>query len=438
MGETPLTFDEATRALARAMQFGIHPSLDGIRELTEALGRPQDSFRALQVTGTNGKTSVVRMAKAFLCAHGEDAAAYTSPHLESYTERLEWCEGQVSEAGFARALGAALEAADATGTDRFTEFELVTAAALWAMRERGIGWACLEVGMGGRWDATSIVEPAVSVITGVALDHTDRLGETRREIAQDKAHIIREGSVAVLGPGCGGVEDIFEERAAELEVPVVRVGHEDSGADVTFRVNERPDGPGGVTSLTVSSAEGARLDLDIRAPAYQAPNAAVAVAAAEVALAGALDPDVAGAIQAVSFPGRYELAASNPPVVLDGAHNPQAAQALASAIEESFRGRPPMVVLGVMADKDADGIVAALAGHAARFICTQSSSERALDADELALVVGGHSDAPIEVRPLVEDALDSAIGEAVRADTGVVVTGSLYVAGEARAALRRR
>ena len=107
MGETALTFDEATRALARAMQFGIHPSLDGIRELTDALGRPQESFRSLQVTGTNGKTSVVRMAKALLCAHAEDAAAYTSPHLESYAERLEWCEGSVSEAGFARALEAA-------------------------------------------------------------------------------------------------------------------------------------------------------------------------------------------------------------------------------------------------------------------------------------------------------------------------------------------
>jgi dihydrofolate synthase/folylpolyglutamate synthase len=378
------------------------------------------------------------MTKALLCAHAEDAAAYTSPHLESYTERLEWCDGPVSEAGFARALGAALEVADAKGTDRFTEFELVTAAALWAMRERGIAWACLEVGMGGRWDATSVVSPAVSVITGVALDHTDRLGQTRREIAEDKAHIIREGSVAVLGPGCGGVEDVFETRAAELGVPVVRVGYEGTGADVVFRVNERPDGPGGVTSLTVSSAEGARLDLDIQAPSYQATNAAVAVAAAEVVLAGALDPDVAGAIQAERFPGRFELASSRPPVVLDGAHNPQAAQALASAIEESFRGRPPIVVLGVMADKDVDGITAALAGHAARFVCTQSVSERALDAGELALVVGGHTDVPVEVRPLVEDALGSAIDEAVRTETGVVVTGSLYVAGEARAALSRR
>ena len=314
----------------------------------------------------------------------------------------------------------------------------MTAAALWAMRERGIAWACLEVGMGGRWDATSVVTPAVSVITGVALDHTERLGGTRREIAQDKAHIICEGSVALLGPGCGGVEDAFTSRAAELDVPVVRVGQEGSGADVTFRVNERPEGPGGITSLTVSSAEGSRLDLDICAPSYQAANAAVAVAAAEVALAGALDPDVAGAIQAVRFPGRYELVASEPPIVLDGAHNPQAAQALAGAMEESFRRHPPVVVLGVMADKDADGIAAALAGHAARFVCTRSTSERALDADELALVVGAHSDAPVEVRPLVEDALGLAIDEAVRADTGVVVTGSLYVAGEARAALRAR
>jgi dihydrofolate synthase/folylpolyglutamate synthase len=436
MGEGALTYAEATAALARAMQFGIHPSLDGIRELTAALGDPQDSFRTLQVTGTNGKTSVVRMAKALLCAHAEEAAAYTSPHLESYTERLEFCEGAVSEAGLARAVGRSLEAAGDVADH--TEFELLTAAALWAMAERDIDWACLEVGMGGRWDATSVAAPAVAVVTGIALDHTDRLGGTRREIAQDKAHVIREGSVAVLGPGCGGVDDVFTARADELGVPVVRVGHRDSGADVWFRVNERPDRPGGVTSLTVSGAEGVRLDLDIRAPSYQAPNAAVAVAATEVALAGALDPDVAGAIEAVRFPGRFELVADDPPVVLDGAHNPQAAQALAGAIEEAFRKRPPVVVLGVMADKDADGIAAALAGHASRLFCTRAESARALDPDDLALAVRMHADVPVEAQPNVSAALASALDAAAAEGAGVVVTGSLYVAGEARAVLRSR
>ncbi|MBN2405990.1 MAG: bifunctional folylpolyglutamate synthase/dihydrofolate synthase, partial [Coriobacteriia bacterium] len=200
-----MTFDEALELLEGALSFGIHPSLDGIRALTALLGIPQDSFSSMQVTGTNGKTSVTRIAAALLSAHGHRTGVYTSPHLVSYSERMVIDGEQASEEEFSAALGAVagvVEAdsvrqaqtlgLDATSLDlAYTEFELLTAAALWLFRERSCDWACLEIGMGGRWDATSVVMPKVSVVTGVGLDHTERLGTTRAQIAADKAHIIK-------------------------------------------------------------------------------------------------------------------------------------------------------------------------------------------------------------------------------------------------------
>ncbi len=201
MGEGRTPYEEAVGTLAAALRFGINPSLEGIRALTSALGSPQHAYRAVQVTGTNGKTSVVRMTGALLAAHGLRTGVYTSPHLVSYTERIEIGGVPVSEAAFAEAVVAAARAAGAVASSRpdgesgvppseFTEFELLTAAALSLFRAENVDWACLEVGMGGRWDATSVVDPSVSVVTGVALDHTDRLGTTREPIGADMAYVF--------------------------------------------------------------------------------------------------------------------------------------------------------------------------------------------------------------------------------------------------------
>ncbi|HSK48659.1 MAG TPA: Mur ligase family protein, partial [Coriobacteriia bacterium] len=212
-------YAQALAALERALVFGVHPSLDGIRALTEAMGRPQDAFASLQVTGTNGKTSTARLTRALLEGEGHSTGLYTSPHLENYTERIEVDGRPVSERDFAEAVHVALEVAErlrpgAQGAEEgFTEFELLTAAALWLFRRSGVDYAVLEVGMGGTWDSTSIVEPAVAVITGVGLDHTAVLGGTIEKIAAEKAGIIKPASAPVLGPGTAGVEQIFLERA---------------------------------------------------------------------------------------------------------------------------------------------------------------------------------------------------------------------------------
>jgi len=439
-----LTYAEAVAALEGALRFGIHPSLDGIRALTGFLGHPEQAYDCVQVTGTNGKTSVTRLVSAIVHAHGLRTGAYTSPHLMSYTERMEIDGVPIAEQRFARSMEAVLEAADALGvahgetlgiddgscTALVTEFELLTAAALVAFRECEVDWACLEVGMGGRWDATSIVSPRVSVVTGVALDHTDRLGTTRAEIAADKAHIIKPGSVAVIGPGCHGVEEVLLGRARSVGAPIVRVGQGD--ADVTYRLMGIPGDPGGTTRLTVDGAFASYSNLEFQAPQYQAANVAVAIAAAEAAISQPLDEGILrGVLESMRFPGRFELLSADPVLIADGAHNPEAAYVLADAVREVFGSKKPVFVLGVMADKDAEGIVRALEPVAGGFVCTQSRSKRALSAGDLADVVRSFGGVVLGTEPDVVRAIRQARS---MLSPGVVCAGSIYVVGEARAA----
>jgi dihydrofolate synthase / folylpolyglutamate synthase len=438
-------YREAIAALEGALHFGVNPSLDGIRELTGVMGRPQDSFAAVQVTGTNGKSSTTRMVAALVASEGVSSAAYTSPHLQSYTERIEIGGAPVSEDDFARALSAAVEAAAIVGDlAGVTEFELLTAAALWLMRDRAVDVACLEVGMGGRWDATSVVDPSVAVITGVGLDHTERLGGTVEAIAADKAQIIKPGAAVVLGPGTADVAGIFLERAVGFGARarfVAELSDESPVAEeltVRYRVRLHADRPGGTLLLDVRGIHADYADLALTAPSYQAANVATAIAAAECVLGRALRIErVRAALDAMRFPGRFELLAAEPPLVIDGAHNPQAAAVLAQAVSEAWPSahRRPWCVLGVLADKDAAGIVRALDPVVERFVVTQPTVGRARDAGDLAAVVERETGAWPEVRTGVSEAIAHAREHAGAA--GVVVTGSLYTAGEARALLSR-
>lgn len=434
-----LSYEQAIERLRRALAFGTHPSLDGIRALAAALGDPHRSYRSIQVTGTNGKTSVTRMIGAMLQAHGLRTGVYTSPHLVSYAERIAIDGAPCTEAEFACALEAALAAADeltqhaadtlGVGVEdtevAFTEFELLTAAALWLFRERAADWAVLEVGMGGKWDATSVVAPDVAVVTSVGLDHTEWLGPTREDIARDKAHVIKPGSSAVIGPGCGGVEHILLERALDVGAAVTRVGAGEH--DVTWTVHATPAAPGDPTRFSVAGTLSEYRDLALRAPSYQVPNAATAIAAVELALGDLLDADtLRSALGALRFPGRFEVVRSAPALVLDGAHNEAAAQVLAGAIAESFGAERPVVVLGVLSDKDAAGIVAALAPVAARFVCTQPPSPRARPAASLAETVEAVTGEAPATFATVAEALGAITEEPA------VVTGSLYTVGEVR------
>lgn len=423
-------YDEVLGALQKALKRGIVPSLDAIRTLCDVLGRPQDAFRSIQVTGTNGKTSTARLIAALLRAQGVRTGLYTSPELERYPERIEVDGMVIADDEFARAIGVALDAArTAAIAQEATEFELLTAAALWLFREVEVEVAVLEVGIGGRWDATSVVAPEVAVITSIGMDHTDLLGGTLRSIAEQKADIIRSGSVGVLGSGALPLAEVFIERAVSVGAPLVVP---------SAALRKRPSSPDGCTVTDVRTPVGRYDGLSIAAPAYQAANIGCAIAAVEAAMGGALARSALDAALAdVTFPGRFELLAADPPVVVDGSHNPQAAATLVEAVRDAWQagsGRPH-ILLGVLSDKDATGMIAELAPVAGGWSVTQPDSPRALPARELARVVERVAGVAPSVFPSIREALEALEG---RVPHGLVITGSLKTAGEARRLLRER
>lgn len=436
-----LTYDDAAARISALARFGTHPSLDGISTLCEALGRPQDALRVVQVAGTNGKTSTARMVSALLGAHGVKAGLFTSPHLHDYREQVEVGGEPIGQEAFARAAESVLDAsarlaASGALAEPLTEFETMTAIALVAFADAGCEWAVLEVGMGGRWDATSVSAAEVAVVTSVGLDHTEHLGRTLEAIAEEKACVIRPGSTAILGPGVAGVLEVFLSRAQDVDARVLCVAEDPLPCEVRFAVTKRPGRPGGSTVVKVTTQRAAYSEVTLFAPSYQAPNAACAVAAAEEALGQPLDPvALRGSLERLSFPGRFEVLRREPPLVADGAHNPQAASVLADAIRESFGDEPPVIVLGVLADKDARGIVQALARTAGGFVATRSASPRALPEADLQRVIEEVTGSRPPGAPTVAD----AIRLAQASGGGVVACGSLTVAAEAReACLTRR
>lgn len=394
-----MNYEESVAALESALKFGIDPSLEPIRKMCAAMGNPQDAYECVQVAGTNGKSSVTRMTAAILRGQGRKVALYTSPELVRYPERVE-IDGQVvSDQQFADAVEAALKAAEECGLEA-TEFELLTAGALWLFAREGVDVAVLECGLGGRWDATSVCTPKVAVITGIALDHTHILGNTLEAIAGEKAPIIKAGCKAVLAPALAARE-VFDARVAEVGAQVVEVDPL-MGELFAFAVAH-------MTS-------------------YQHQNAAVAFAAAK-ALVGPISIEEAEeALRGLQIPGRFETLRRDPLLLIDAAHNPQSAHVLAEEVERRFpeRAARPTLLLGVLADKDVKGVVGELAPLFDRVVCTQSASPRAIAADELADIVTAAGCKDVSVIATIPEALAALEG------TPTIASGSITVAGEVK------
>ena len=375
-----------------------------MRAACAAAGHPERAFRVIQITGTNGKTSTARLVDDLLRAEGVSSALYTSPSLISDTERIRVNGANISDTDLAVARKAVPDTltpptviAGLTRNLALTEFEELTLACFLHLRDAAVDYAVLEVGMGGRWDATSAAHPAVAVITGVALDHQDFLGNTLEEIATDKSHIIKPGSSVVLAESVQAqpsVKAIFTARAESFDLRL-----RDVTADSYHIHSTTPFH----TTFDVTSSHTTYPDLMLNAPAYQASNAATAIFAVEAALARPLNPEkVRTALAGATFPGRFELIREDPLLIFDGAHNPQAAQHLADLIEQLQLPQKPIIALGVLKDKDAAGIIAALTPQASAFLPLTPPSPRALPASALSdmivsisgkeKVVSGNSD----------------------------------------------
>ncbi|EIE98282.1 bifunctional tetrahydrofolate synthase/dihydrofolate synthase [Saccharomonospora glauca] len=423
----------------------IEPSLTRISTLANLLGDPHRAYPVIHVAGTNGKSSTARMIEALLTHLGLRVGRYTSPHLQLVTERISIDGAPISAEKYVdtyRDIEPFVSMVDnATGENepKMSKFEVLTGMAFAAFADAPVEVAVLETGLGGRWDATNIAEAQISVVTPIGLDHTDYLGDDLRSIAGEKAGIIKPGGIAVLAQQNPDVERVLLERAVEVDATVAREGSE-------FGVLSRDVAVGG--QLLNLQGLGDVYD-EIFLPLHglhQATNAALALAAVE-AFFGAgkerklMADAVREAFASVETPGRLERVKAAPTVLLDAAHNPHGAAALASTIDEEFAFRKLVAVVGVMADKDATGILEALEPVVSEIVVTRNSSPRAMPVDELAtLAVSIFGEERVTVEPVLADAIESAVALADETEDpeeplsggGVLITGSVVTAGEAR------
>lgn len=401
-------------------------SLEHMRHLMAALGNPQLSYPAIHVTGTNGKSSTSRMVGALLRGHGLRVGLTTSPHLVSPLERLSMDGNSITEECLVSLLDQVAGAGTRFGADRAGYFEAITAAGLLWFAESGADVAVVEVGIGGRYDATNVVSSEVAVITNVGLDHTEILGPTRRDIARDKSGIVKPASTLVLAEVDPELAEIFDATTARRVWKL--------GRDFDCEANLAAVGGREVT-LRTPGARYTRLALGLHG-AYQALNAACALAAAEAFVGVGLREEVVrGALAEVRAPGRMEVVRARPWLILDGAKNPAGAAAAASAIGEEFAGvSSRLLVVGMLSGRDPGQMLRALGAPQARLVvATQPADRRAVPAPSVADAARSLGIPAVTVASVAQ-ATDLALSEA-QPDDLVLVAGSLYVVGEARAHL---
>ena len=422
----------------------IDPTLDRVSALLDLLGDPQRAYPIVHITGTNGKTSTSRMTDALLAGAGLRTGRFTSPHLQLVTERISVDGQPIDPARYVevfRDVEPYLAMVDAGQPYPLSKFEVLTAMAFAAFADTPVDAAVIEVGLGGTWDSTNVADGRVAVVGPVGVDHEKFLGKDPVGIARDKAGIIKPGSIAVLAEQ--SQPEIMAEllrRAGDVEATVARQNEE-------FGVIDRRIAVGGQL-LTLQGLGGVYDEIFLPLHgAHQASNAAVALAAAEAFLGAGkenqLDVEaVRAAFAGVRTPGRLERVRNAPTVLLDAAHNPHGARALAAALAEEFDFRKLIAVLGVMADKDVDGILGELEPVVNEVVLTAVDSPRAMPVDELAAIAKGvFGEDRIVVETRLDDAIETAVGLAEDigepgqplSGAGVLVTGSVVTVGAARA-----
>jgi len=434
--------------LGRAPEHDLVPSLDRIAAVCELLGDPQKAFRVVHLTGTNGKTSTTRMVERVLREHGLRTGRFVSPHLTDVRERIALDGEPLPPERFVEVYEEVLPYVDLVdarsaerGEPRMTFFEVLVAMAYAAFADAPVDVAVVEVGMGGAWDATNVADGEVAVVTPIAVDHERFLGHDVASIATEKAGIIKAGATAVLARQPDEAAEVLLHRVGEVGARLAREGLE-------FGVVHRDVAVGGQL-VTLSGLAGTYEDLYLPLHGeHQAHNAACALAAAEAFLGAGteqapsgLDRDVVrAAFAAVDSPGRLEVVRRGPTVLVDAAHNPAGAAVLADAMREAFTFTRLVGVVGILADKDAEGILGALEPVLDEVVVTTSSSPRAIPAGELAeLAEEVFGEDRVHVASRLDDALDQAIGivEAGGAiGGGVLATGSVTLAADVRILFR--
>ncbi|TRW45263.1 bifunctional folylpolyglutamate synthase/dihydrofolate synthase [Georgenia yuyongxinii] len=432
--------------LARAPEHDVQPSLQRVADVLELLGDPHRAYPVIHLTGTNGKTSTARMIERLLREKGLRTGRFTSPHLHSVRERIALDGEPISPEAFVATwedVKPYIEMVDARsqadGGPRLSFFEVFTVMAYAAFADAPVDVAVVEVGMGGRWDATNVADGTVEVLTRIDRDHERWLGHTLEEIAGEKVGIITDRSTVLSAAQQEEVESVIMSAAAQHGARLLRDGQD-------LAVVDRQLGVGGQL-LTLSTPAGVYQDVFLPLHGeHQAHNALLALAAVETFFGGAaLDGGVVEqGFAGVDSPGRLELVRRSPTVLVDAAHNPAGIDALRAAVEEAFPFSHLVGVVGVMADKDAEGILAGLEPLLAEVVVTRATTDRAMDVEELAEVAADvFGEERVHVAERLDDAIDKAATlaeadpEEVVTSTGILVAGSVILAAEARALMGR-
>jgi dihydrofolate synthase / folylpolyglutamate synthase len=396
-----MNFEQAEEYLLSLELFGMRFGLDRMHRLMTVLGLPQRRFASIHVVGSNGKSSTVRFCAAILAREGLRTGSYTSPHLRSFRERIEVSEEAVSEADFAAAVTRASQAAElvnrtAEPDDHVTQFEALTAAAYHELARRGVEVAVIEAGLGGRFDATSVIPSRVQVLTSVSLEHTRWLGPTLEDIAREKLAVVRDHATLVVGELPPEIAQLAEQTAA------------------THHAN-------------FSTAQPTQLPLRA-AGSFQQVNFGLAAAATEAFLGRPVREEALRAAAAETVvPGRLEAVGERPLTLFDGAHNPSGAHALASSLPDVFGARRPRVaVVGVLEDKDAAGMLETLLPQLDRVVFTRPRNPRALSPATLVTLAEKLGAPPLETVAEPQAALARA-RELAGPDGVVLATGSIYL-----------
>ncbi len=442
--------------LSRAPEHRVQPSLERVEWALDLLGNPERAYRNIHITGTNGKTSTARMAERLLAATGMRTGRFTSPHLATIRERIALDGDPISEEGFIAAwedvapyIRMVDERSAAAGGPRMSFFEVLTVMALAVFADHPVDVAVIEVGMGGTWDCTNVVPGDVEVITPIGLDHAAWLGDTIEEVASNKAGIIKDGAMLITSVQPPAAQAIIAAAAAQHGVVWRREldpeeDPDEAGAGILSVLDRTLAVGGQMTTLRTTAAVYEDVFIPLHGD-YQAHNALLALASAEALFGGRALPAkiVEDGFASVASPGRMEVLRSSPTVIVDAGHNPHGLGALVPAVEEAFGFRHLVAVVGVMADKDVEGILSVLEPACDAVVCVPIDSPRALEAEDLAVVArevfgADRVDAADTLAGGIERAVTLSEGfDDPLASSGVLVVGSVVLVAEARALFGR-
>ncbi|MEZ5176592.1 MAG: Mur ligase family protein [Acidimicrobiia bacterium] len=422
------TREQAEAFLDARIGAGVRPGLERISGLLELMGNPHKAYPSIHIAGTNGKTTVARMVQQILGAHGLATGGFTSPHLGSVEERFAIHGETVEPEEFTKAVADIAWFVERYETDTdttVTYFEVTVALAFSMFAARAVDAAVVEVGLGGRLDATNVVDADVSIVTGVDIDHTEYLGSTVVDIATEKMAILKQGGTLVTGPLPADAIGVAASRVEAARANWIRHGFDFSVTDATLAVGGWRCSVAGVHG----DYDGLYLPLHGR---HQVEHLALSVASCEMLLGRELDHDaLVLAVESVTSPGRLEVVRRRPVVLLDGAHNAQGFRGLAATIDDEFPAMEWRMVLGIRGERSVESLIAPLVGQVCKVYATAANDESAIAPDVIAAAAADVLEVPAAAYERSEQALADAVADA-GVDGGVIVTGSLYLVGEVR------